>query len=87
MVKSSSRQGKHTEFENIFTESLNQESMHRKNCYVTSMVLYLMFKMLSFYYENTQGKLKLHREITGKTQGILPSEMSGNHVYGRSGFG
>ena len=44
------------------------------------MVLFLVFKVLSFYYENTQGKQKLHREITGKTQGIPLSEMSGNHV-------
>ena len=29
------------------------------------MVLFLMFKMLSFYYEYTEGKLKLHRENTG----------------------
>ena len=39
-----------------------------------------MFKMLYFYFRNTQGKLKLDREITRKTQGILLSEMSGNHV-------
>ena len=31
------------------------------------MVLFLMFKISSFYYEKTQGKLTLHREITGKT--------------------
>ena len=35
-----------------------------------STVLFLMFKM-SLYCENTQGKLKLHREIKGKTQGIF----------------
>ena len=29
-----------------------------------SIALFLMFKMLSFYYENTQEKLKLHRENT-----------------------
>ena len=43
--------------------------MRRKNWCMTSMVLFLMLKMLSFYYENTQGKLELHRKITGKTRG------------------
>ena len=40
---------------------------------------FVMFKMLSFYCEYTQGKLKLHQDITEKTQGILLCEMSGNH--------
>ena len=35
--------------------------------------------MLFFYFGNSQGTLKLHRENTGKTQGILFSKMSGNH--------
>ena len=62
MVKSNSRQGKHREFENFgktqgkhrefenfLIESRNQESMPRKNCCVTLMVLFLMFQILSFY--------------------------------------
>ena len=54
--------------------------MRRKIFCVKSMVIFLIFKMALFYYENTQGKRKLHRQITGKKQGILLSEMSGNHV-------
>ena len=70
---------KHREFENFLAESWNKERMHRKNCCMTLKVLFLMFEMLSFYYENTQGNLKLHMEITEKTQGNLLSKMSGNH--------
>ena len=36
---------------------------------------------MSFHYGNTQGKLKFHREITGKTQGILFPMMRGNHDF------
>ena len=92
MLKSNSRQGKHwafenfgkiqekhREFENFLIKSLNQESLLRKNCCVMSMVLFFTFKM-SYYCENMQGKVKLHREITGKTRGILFYEMSENHV-------
>ena len=35
-----------------------------KNSCVMSMVLFLMFKILSFCYKIAQGKQKLHREIT-----------------------
>ena len=35
------------------------------------MVLFLIFKMLSLYCKNTQGKLELHSKIIGETQGIL----------------
>ena len=58
------KQGKHREFENVEIESSNQESVQKNNC-VTSMVVFFMFKMLSFYCENTQRKLELHRENTG----------------------
>ena len=77
MVKSNSRrvkhkefenfrktQGKHREFENFKVEIRNQESIRRKNCCLMSIVSLLMFKM-SFFYENTQLKLKLYRENSG----------------------
>ena len=60
--------GKNREFENFNIESRNKESMYRKNYCVTSMILFLRFKILSFYYKYTQGRLKLHTEITGKTR-------------------
>ena len=41
--------------------------------------LFLKLQILSFNYENTQGKIKFHRENTGKMQGILLSVSSGNH--------
>ena len=93
-MKGNSRQGKPREFENFgkhrefkfYDRNLKsrkyacmKDSM--KNCCVTSMVIFLMFKMLSFYFQNTQGKPKLDREIAGKTQGILLSKMSGNHGF------
>ena len=39
--------------------------MYRKYCGVTSMVLFLIFNMLSFYCENTQG----NKNYSGKSQG------------------
>ena len=50
---------------NFKIESWNQESRCKKNSCVMSMVLFLRFKMLSFWYKNTQDKLKLHRENIG----------------------
>ena len=94
MVKSNSRQGKHREFqnfgitqgkhrefENLMRESQDQDNNSEKNYCVMSMVLFLKLKLLSLY-GNTQGKLKLHSENTGKMQGTLLTEMSGNHVLG-----
>ena len=63
----------------IYREIQYQENNRRKNCCVTSMKWRMKFKMVSFCYGNIQGKLKLHRETTGKTQGILFSMVSGNH--------
>ena len=54
-----------------------RKNAHKNFC-VMSMVLFLMFQMLSLHCEKTQGKMKLHREITGKIYGILLSKMSGN---------
>ena len=58
-------QGKHREFENFHIECTHKESMRRKNYCVASMVLLLLFKMLLFYYENSQAKIN----YTGKSQG------------------
>ena len=63
-------------YRNLKSRKYVQKKMLRHA--VTLMILFLMFKM-SFYYENTQGKLKLHREIIEKTQEILLFEISGNH--------
>ena len=72
--------GKKAEFENWKRKIQYQENDCRKNYCMTSMKWRLKFTMLWFCYGNSQGKLKLHCENTGKTQGIF-SKLSGNHVY------
>ena len=95
MVKSFSRQGKHREFLNfgktqgiwnLTREIQYQDNNSRKDCCVISMKWHLTFKMVKFYHRNTQGKLKLCRENTGKTQGILFSMMSGNNIFAKHKF-
>ena len=46
-------------------EIQNQENMRRKNCCVTSMVLFLMFKMLLKYTGKTEITQGNHMEISG----------------------
>ena len=94
MVKSYSREGKHRdiknvgnmhgkhmEFENLKKEIQYQADSCRKNYCVTLMKWCLKFKILQFYCRNSQGKLRLHKENTGKTKGILFSMMGGNHGH------
>ena len=76
MVKSNSRRGKHKEFENYLIENLKSRKDAQKKllCDVDCFVWCL--KCCHFI-------TKIHREnwnCTGKSQGILLSEMRGNHV-------
>ena len=92
MMKSNSRWGKHREFQNFWKtqgkhresenliRSQDQDNNSKQNYYLMSMVLFLKLNLLSLYYGNTPGKLKLHREKTGKIQGILLSKMRGNRA-------
>ena len=68
------KQGKHREFENLLMRESQDQDNNREQIYcITSMVLFLKLKMLSLYYGNTQGKLKLKRESR---------ENTGNFAFG-----
>ena len=59
----------------------NQENRSRKMAAQCREFYVWIFQCCNFFFKNTQGKLKSHRENTGKMQGILLSDLSGNHEF------
>ena len=82
MVESNSRQGKHREFENVVKTKGIWKFFERKMKPRKYAEKKLLGDVYGFIFD-VQNVIKIHREnwnYTGKTQGILLSEMSENHV-------